>query len=152
MIKLLRIAEGEHTTLGQLHINNIFQCYILEDKIREHKIPGETAIPAGQYQLALNSTAGMNAKYKSRYNQMHQGMVEIRGIPNFTLVFFHIGNYHTDTRGCLLTGSYYQLINDDYRVLHSADAYKRTYAALLSQLETGNEIMQIENRIGEVLC
>ena len=83
---------------------------------------------------------------------MHQGMVEIRGIPNFTLVFFHIGNYHTNTRGCLLTGSYYQLINGDYRVLHSADAYKRTYATLLSQLETGNEIMQIENRLGEVLC
>jgi len=67
-------------------------------------------------------------------------------------VFFHIGNYHTDTRGCLLTGSYYQLINDDYRVLHSADAYKRVYAALLSQLEKGNDSMQIESRIGEVLC
>jgi hypothetical protein len=57
-----------------------------------------------------------------------------------------------DTRGCLLTGSYYQLINDDYRVLHSADAYKRTCATLLSQLEARNEIMQIENRIEEVLC
>jgi len=141
MIKLLRIAEGTNTTLGQLYINNLFQCYILEDKIREHKIPGETAIPAGQYQLGLNSTAGMNAKYKSRYNQMHQGMVEIRGIPNFTLVFFHIGNYHTDTRGCLLTGSYYQLINDDYRVLHSADAYKRVYPLLAHAVEEGRSLV-----------
>ena len=152
MIKLLRIAEGENTTLGQLYINDLFQCYILEDKIREHKISGETAIPAGKYQLTLNKVAVMNRNYKSRYNEMHQGMVEVRGIPNFTLVFFHIGNYYTDTRGCLLTGSYYQLINDDYRVLQSADAYKKAYKVLLNQLEQGNELMQIENRIGEVLC
>jgi hypothetical protein len=141
MIKLLRIAEGTNTTLGQLYINNFFQCYILEDKIREHKIPGETAIPAGQYQLGLNKTAGMNAKYKSRYNDMHQGMIEIKGIPNFTLVFFHIGNYHTDTRGCLLTGSYYQLINDDYRVLHSADAYKRVYPLLAEAARAGLDLI-----------
>jgi hypothetical protein len=141
MIKLLRIAEGTNTTLGQLYINNLFQCYILEDKIRDEKVPGETAIPAGQYQLGLNSTDGMNAKYKSRYNQMHQGMVEIRGIPNFTLVFFHIGNYHTDTRGCLLTGSYYQLVNDDYRVLHSADAYKRVYPFLAEAASAGLDLI-----------
>ncbi|MFC6102868.1 DUF5675 family protein [Olivibacter domesticus] len=141
MIKLLRIAEGTNTTLGQLYINNLFQCYILEDKIRNEKIPGETAIPAGEYKLGLNKTAGMNAKYQSRYSHMHQGMVEIRGIPNFTLVFFHIGNYHTDTRGCLLTGSYYQLINNDYRVLHSADAYKRVYFLLAHAAAAGANLV-----------
>jgi hypothetical protein len=152
MIKLLRIAEGEHTTLGQLYINNLFQCYILEDKMRDEKIPGETAIPAGTYRLALNRMAGMNISYHNRYVALHRGMIEITGIPNFNLVFIHIGNYHTDTRGCLLTGSYYQLINDDYRVLHSATAYKKAYTVLLNQLEQGNELIHIENRLGEVLC
>jgi hypothetical protein len=141
MIKLLRIAEGTNTTLGQLYLDELFICYILEDKVRTEKIPGETAIPAGTYQLGLNKTAGMNAKYKSRYPHMHQGMVEIRGIPNFTLVFFHIGNYHTDTRGCLLTGSYYQLIKDDYRVLHSADAYKKVYPLLVHAAEKGRSLI-----------
>lgn len=141
MIKLIRIAKGENTTLGQLYLNDLFQCYILEDKVRMEKIPGETAIPAGTYQLGLNKTAGMNAKYKSRYSHMHQGMVEIRGIPNFTLVFFHIGNYHTDTRGCLLTGSYYQLIDGDYRVLHSADAYKKVYPLLVLAAEKGRSLI-----------
>ncbi|MFC6101204.1 DUF5675 family protein [Olivibacter domesticus] len=141
MIKLLRIAEGAHTTLGQLYINDLFQCYILEDKIREQKIPGETAIPAGNYPLVLNKTAGMNSKYSVRYASIHKGMVEIKGIPEFTLVFFHIGNYHTDTRGCLLTGSYYQLVNGDYRVLHSADAYKRVYPLLVQAAEEGRRLM-----------
>lgn len=135
MIKLLRIAEGLNTTLGQLYIDDVFQCYILEDKRRPDKIPGFTAIPEGEYPLGLNGTAGMNAAYHSHYPQMHQGMVEVRGIPNFSLVFFHIGNYHTDTRGCLLTGSYYQLIDGDYRVLHSAAAYKRVYPLLAKAAE-----------------
>lgn len=152
MIKLVRIAEGINTTLGQLYINNLFQCYILEDKIREHKIPGETAIPAGTYRLALNRMAGMNTSYHRRYIALHRGMIEITGIPNFSLVFIHIGNYYSDTRGCPLTGSYYQLVKGDYRVLHSADAYKKTYAALLNQLEQGHELIHVENRIGEVLC
>ncbi|MFD2960165.1 MULTISPECIES: DUF5675 family protein [Olivibacter] len=141
MIKLIRIAEGINTTLGQLYINNLFQCYILEDKIRDKKIPGETAIPAGTYQLGLNKLAGMNAKYQSRYSSMHKGMVEIRGIPNFSLVFFHIGNYHTDTRGCPLTGSYYQLIDGDYRVLHSADAYRRVYPLLAKAAAAGSSLI-----------
>jgi len=144
MIKLLRIAEGEHTTLGQLYINNLFQCYILEDKIREHKIPGETAIPAGTYRLALNRMAGMNTSYHNRYVALHRGMIEVTGIPNFNLVFIHIGNYHTDTRGCLLTGSYYQLINDDYRVLHSADAYKRVYPLLVHAAEEEQSLSIID--------
>jgi len=141
MIKLVRIAEGVNTTLGQLYIDNIFQCYILEDIIREAKIPGETAIPAGTYRLGLNTFAGMNAKYHSRYSHMHRGMVEVKGIPNFNLVFFHIGNYHTDTSGCLLTGSYYQLMDGDYRVLHSADAYKRVYPLLVEAAEQDQSLL-----------
>lgn len=135
MIKLLRIAEGLNTTLGQLYINGLFACYILEDKIRDEKIPGITAIPEGEYPLGLNGTAGMNAAYHNRYSHMHRGMVELRAIPNFSLIFFHIGNYHTDTSGCLLTGSYYQLIDGDYRVLHSAAAYKRVYPLLAKAAE-----------------
>jgi len=149
MIKLLRIAEGINTTLGQLYIDNFFHCYTLEDKVRKEKIPGETAIPAGTYPLGLNRLAGMNAKYQSRYASMHQGMVEIRGIPNFNLVFFHIGNYHQDTRGCPLLGSYYQLINGDYRVLHSADAYKRVYPLLAEAAAVGERlvVMSYELRV-----
>lgn len=138
-IKLIRVAEGEHTTLGHLYINGLFCCYVLEDTVRDHKIPGETAIPAGEYTLGLNTVAGMNASYGARYKGKHEGMVEVRGIPNFSLVFFHIGNYHTDTSGCLLVGSYWQLFKGDYRVLHSAAAYKYAYPMLVEQIEQGHD-------------
>ena len=86
----------------------------------------------------------MNAQYRTRYPKLHKGMVEIKGIPNFSLVFFHIGNYHQDTQGCPLTGSYYQLIDGDYRVLHSADAYKRVYP-LLAEAAAKEENLFIES-------
>ncbi len=138
-IKLIRVEEGEHTTLRHLYINGLFCCYVLEDTVRDHKIPGETAIPAGEYTLGLNTVAGMNASYGARYKGKHKGMVEVRGIPNFSLVFFHIGNYHTDTSGCLLVGSYWQLFKGDYRVLHSAAAYKYAYPMLVEQIEQGHD-------------
>lgn len=144
-MKLLRVAKGEHTTLGHLYINGLFGCYILEDLVRAHKIPGETAIPAGEYTLGLNTVAAMNTAYGTRYRGRHRGMVEVRGIPNFNLVFFHIGNYHTDTAGCLLMGSYWQLLKGDYRVLHSAAAYQFVYPLLLAEIENGNNRLVVEN-------
>src|SRR5690606_17347879 len=138
-IKLLRVEKVEHTTLGHLYINGLFCCYIQEDTVSNHKIPGETAIPAGEYALGLNTVAGMNASYGNRYKGKHQGMVEVRGIPGFSLVFFHIGNYHTDTAGCLLVGSYWQLFKGDHRVLHSAAGYKDVYPLLLEQIAHRND-------------
>jgi hypothetical protein len=142
-IKIIRVARGKHSTLGHLYISGLFCCYILEDTVRDRKIPGQTAVPAGEYTLGLNTTAGMNRSYSSRYVAMHRGMVEVRGIPNFSLVFFHVGNYHTDTAGCLLTGSYWQLIDGDYRVLHSAAAYKHAYPLLVAEIRKGNDRMGV---------
>jgi len=141
--KIIRVAAGKHSTLGHLYIGERFCCYILEDTVRAHKIPGRTAIPAGAYTLGLNTMAGTNARYGGRYAAMHRGMVEVRGIPGFSLVFFHVGNYHTDTAGCLLTGSYWQLIDGDYRVLHSAAAYKQVYPLLVEQIGRGNDRLVI---------
>lgn len=136
-IELIRVAAGKQSTLAHLYIGGRFACYILEDAIRAFKLPGQSAIPAGTYPLGLNAVAGMNAWYRTRYPGMHRGMVEVRNIPDFSLVFFHIGNYHTDTAGCLLTGAYWQMLNGDYRVLHSAAAYRHVYPLLVEQIDCG---------------
>lgn len=136
--RIVRVAQGTNTTLSHLYINGLFCCYLLEDRLRDEKVPGSTAIPAGRYRLRLNAWAGMNVHYQGRYPRLHRGMVEITGIPDFSLVFIHIGNYHTDTRGCPLTGSYWQLIDGDYRVIHSAVAYKQVYPMLVAQIDAGN--------------
>ena len=65
--KILRVAEGKQSTLSQLYINDIFQCYLLEDKIRKVKIQNQTAIPAGIYSLRLNTWGGKNAEYRQKF-------------------------------------------------------------------------------------
>ncbi len=144
-IRIVRVAEGKNSTLSHLYISGVFACYLLEDSIRAVKIPGRTCIPEGEYRLRLNTWAGMNTKYATRHPRVHRGMVEITGIPNFSLVFFHVGNFHTDTAGCPLTGSYWRLMNGDYQVLHSADAYKQVYPLLVEQIGRGGDRISVAN-------
>lgn len=149
-LKIIRVAQGKNSTLSHLYIDSLFSCFLLEDSIRESKIPGRTCIPEGSYQLQLNTSAGMNIRYKSHYPALHKGMLEIRGIPNFSLVFLHVGNYHSDTAGCPLTGHYWSLINGDYQVQQSSFAYQQIYPKLLGLLQKGKLEVQVENRTGEL--
>ena len=143
--KILRVAEGKQSTLSQLYIDDVFQCYLLEDKIRSVKIPKQTAIPTGNYTLRLNTWGGMNAEYRQKFPKLHKGMIEINGLPNFSFVYIHIGNTYTHTAGCPLCGFGFELVNGDYQVLRSKDAYQMIYPKLL-QLAQGNENqISIEN-------
>jgi len=144
-IKIIRMAQGKNTTLSHLYIQGIFRCYLLEDLIRDRKIHGATCIPEGTYNLQLNPTAGMNAKYKKRYPEMHKGMVEITGIPNFSLIFIHIGNTHLETLGCPLTGQYFEFDKGDFKVLQSAVAYEYVYPRLSKLAVDGSTTVEVIN-------
>ncbi|SEL09679.1 DUF5675 family protein [Parapedobacter koreensis] len=145
-IKIIRVAQGKNSTLSHLYIGGLFACYLLEDSVRKEKIQGLTCIPEGEYLLSLNSWAGMNAKYAPKYPKLHQGMIEITEIPNYQLVFIHIGNYHTQTAGCPLTGSYWQLLDGDYQVMHSTAAYKYVYPLLVGEIGKGNNRIEVLNQ------
>lgn len=136
--KILRVAEGKQSTLSHLYIDDVFQCYLLEDKIRAVKIPKQTAIPTGNYTLRLNTWGGMNAEYRQKFPKLHKGMIEINGLPNFSFVYIHIGNTYRQTAGCPLCGYGFEFVNGDYQVLRSKDAYQMIYPKLL-QLAQGNE-------------
>ena len=41
------------TTHGSLYVEGHWQCWTLEDAIREVKIHGQTAIPAGRYRVEI---------------------------------------------------------------------------------------------------
>jgi len=146
-LTLKRVRQGNNSTLSELYINGTFQCYGLEDTVRDVKIKGRTAIPAGTYTLGLNRGAGMNTAYKKRFPDMHQGMIEIRTIPNFSLVYIHIGNTHEDTEGCLLVGTYFHKSNDDWGVYQSAEAYKQLYETIIEQVKMGQVTLTIENKL-----
>lgn len=143
--KIIRVAEGKQSTLSQLYIDDIFQCYLLEDKIRDVKIPKQTAIPKGNYTLRLNTWGGMNAEYRQKFPKLHKGMIEINGLPNFSFVYIHIGNTYRQTAGCPLCGFGFEMINGDYQILRSKDAYQMIYPKLLALAQDTQNGISIEN-------
>lgn len=133
-----RIRQGDNSTLSEIYLDGEFLCYGLEDLVRDEKIKGATAIPAGAYPLRLNTYGAMNAQYKRRFPDIHRGMIEICDIPNFRYVYIHIGNNFGDTAGCLLVGESYRYDDDgDYILLKSAKAYRRVYAMLVDAVAEG---------------
>ena len=143
--KIIRVAQGKESTLSQLYINGIFQCYLLEDKIREVKISSQTAIPKGVFSLKLNTHGAKNVDYKKAFGKLHQGMIEISGLPNFSFVYIHIGNNFRQTAGCPLCGFGFDFIDGDYQIVRSKDAYQMIYPKLLSVAQSEENQISIEN-------
>ena len=94
----------ENYTIGKLHINDVYFCDTLEDKVvdidksgkidnGEVKIYGQTAIPYGKYKVVLS--------YSPKFGRI---MPRILDVPGFNGILIHIGNTIKDTDGCILVG------------------------------------------------
>ena len=111
-------------TISRVYINDRFFCHGLEDEYRLQKVPGETRIPAGCYDLRTRTDGGFHNRYKTLFPDIHRGMIEIVSVPDFKWVLIHVGNYERDTAGCLLLG------NADFNswaVWQSKQTYRRFY-------------------------
>ena len=104
----------------------------LEDPLRPVKIDGISAIPAGTYELKLRNEGTKTKHYAKKFPDMHKGMIWLQNVPGFTYVYIHIGNYPTDTEGCILVG-----MRAKQRMIQSStDAYKRIYPKIAKMIET----------------
>jgi len=81
------------TTIGELFIDGVFQCYTLEDQIREVKVKNQTAIPPGIYKVIINMS--------NRFKRLLPLLIDV---PGFEGVRIHPGNSTVDTEGCILVG------------------------------------------------
>ena len=99
VLKLIRKEFTETSTVGDLEVYDIFQCFTLEDKDRyleeegKIKVAGKTAIPIGKYQIIMN--------YSKRFQRL---MPLLLGVPQFEGIRIHSGNDEADTEGCILVG------------------------------------------------
>ena len=92
-LRVIREPSTVAATMGILLIDGVFTCWTLEDVVREVKIPGETAIPAGRYDVRLSLS--------QRFQKL---LPEVLAVPGFTGIRIHAGNTQADTHGCLLVG------------------------------------------------
>lgn len=133
-IDVTRKAFKETYTIGEMYIDGEYFCDTLEDKVRvlrtiKDKVPGETAIPEGTYEVAL----GMSPRFKRVLPRLHD-------VPFFDGILIHRGNTAEDTHGCILVGDN----RAKGKVLDSA----KTETALMDILKKADSIdITIKNEI-----
>jgi hypothetical protein len=93
ILRLIREPTRDGATMGVLFVDGAFFCFTLEDPIRDVKIPGDTAIPAGRYRVEVT----MSPRFKRR-------LPLLIDVPNYTGVRIHSGNRSSDSEGCILPG------------------------------------------------
>ena len=124
-VKIDRTWYSGKSTIGKMYVDGKFECYTLEDPVRPAKIDGETAIPAGVYEVVINHSP----KYKRQ-------MPRLKDVPGFTGILIHWGNYPKDTMGCLLVG---ETRDVDY-VGRSKKAFNALFKKLKDAKEAGKKI------------
>lgn len=114
-LDLYRKPSSRVATIGELHLNGVFECYTLEDVVRPDKVPGKTAIPAGTYRIDIT--------WSPRFQRP---LPLLDAVPNFDGVRIHPGNTAEDTDGCILVGTR----AGDSIVVNSRVAFDRLFAKL----------------------
>lgn len=122
-ILMRRFASSPLCTRGELSLDT-WKFQTLE--------PSIPIIPDGTYIVNLSYSPTFSKKYP--YSVVLGGKVpEVVGVPGHYGLRIHVGNYPSDTKGCILIGS----AGTDSSVLNSSLAY-RNFCALLQNLSVDN--------------
>ena len=140
-LDLKRTTFSKESTIGELFVDGAFECYVLEDVVRqpgEAKVFGKTAIPAGTYQVKVT--------YSNRFRRLLPLLVNVAG-GNIQFggrridecgVRIHSGNKPEDTEGCLLPGT--RLGADGRSVEASRVAFDALFAKINAALAGGEKV------------
>lgn len=128
--KLHRKFLGETYTIGDLFIDDVFFCHVLEDKVRDYdkdgkldepKVYGQTAIPYGEYKIVIT--------YSQRFKK---DLPLLTNVPEFDGIRIHPGNNQVDTHGCLLVG-----VNDVKGEIHQSKiTFEKLFALMKKSKQT----------------
>jgi hypothetical protein len=125
-IKVVRRWFDDVSTIGELYINDKWECYTLEDTVRDgKKVDGATAIPYGIYKVIIDLS--------NRFKRM---MPHILDVPNFSGVRIHNGNTSDQTEGCILVG---QTKEKDF-IGNSKTAFKILFDKIQKAVDNKEEI------------
>jgi hypothetical protein len=93
---LIRDTFTKESTIGKLFINGESFCDTLENPYinNERNI---SCIPEGQYKVRLRL-----ARESATRNYLH---LLVQDVPNRDYILVHIGNYPSQTQGCILVGN-----------------------------------------------
>jgi hypothetical protein len=158
-LEVKRTQFGSDATNGELFIDGVFECYTLEDEVRDGpKVWGETAIPLGEYEIKFRTVGGFHTKTKARYDERfgpgwHQGMLWLQNVPGFEFILIHAGNTDESTAGCLLVGRTQQDLNisKDGFIGQSRAAYETLYPKVRDALLSGEKVTIKYSNLGQTV-
>ncbi len=88
-LKNERITSDEDATISVVYLDDVFQCFCLEDENREEKVVSETRIPAGKYKIGVRVTGGFHNRYSRKYSDIHQGMLHVQDVPSVEFISWY---------------------------------------------------------------
>lgn len=149
-IVLQRIFDNGESTIGYMVYGDKHLTFNIEDTFNATKVKSQTRIPAGRYKLSLKTDmTELTKKYKSKYTWF-KWHIEVTKVPNYSNVYIHIGNWASNTEGCILCGK--TANNNTYgtgMINESTTAFKEFYEWIFPKLHSGMEIyIQIRDEIG----
>jgi len=133
-ITITRRPSLDSATIGRLCVDGGWSCYTLEDQVRERdsvsvnawKIPGETAIPRGRYQVVISMS--------EHFGRL---MPLLLNVPGFIGIRIHPGNKPADTEGCILVGL---VALDSTTIARSREAFATLYDHILGAINKGEKV------------
>jgi len=145
-LNLSRTKSDANSTIGELMVDWEPFCQTVEDAWRPKKIPKITRIPAGVYQVKFRFISDKELKlwpenltnrYRDRFDWFTYHL-ELQGVPGFQFVYIHVGNWSTDSDGCILVGNYSG--GAELKVSNSVATFKALYLKCKNALENGEAI------------
>lgn len=131
-LNLERLFLKPDYTIGKLYVDGTYFCDTLEDRVRdltkEKKVPGQTAIPAGTYEVIVNISPRFRRK-----------LPRLLDVPGFDGILIHRGNTAEDTAGCILVGE-----NREQGKVINSTRYELQLTGMLERAQGKGEKITIE--------
>lgn len=121
---------------GKLYFNDKLLCHTMENH--------EKRMATGTYEMGLRKEGGYHGKYSKRYSNIHEGMLEIKGVYDGDrlrkYLLIHCANFPHELKGCIAPGKKGSATS----VVHSGNTYRKIYPLLLEATKKGLELTIIE--------
>ena len=115
---IIRDTFTEKSVIGKLYCNAEFIAHTLELAWRDNE-KSVSCIPSGEYKCRV----------RLERESATRGYVHllVQDVPNRSYILFHRGNYPSDSRGCILTGTHRAQVPDKIFESKIAHAYLMDY-------------------------
>jgi hypothetical protein len=125
-------------TMGVMSVDGQHLAYTLELPWKNNQVR-RSCIPKGEYQIKFRDYGVYHERYKRRFKNHNDGVLEIVGVPNRSAILIHCGNTVKDTLGCVLVGTEADTVKDI--IYKSTKAYgEHVYSYIAAQLKKGLKV------------